>query len=558
VINSGSCGDIPTNVFETVTDIEELGIYCQMSGYCDNMSTFVPQIPIGKLDFVNCITTFSDFFLAQFTSMSILIIRWSPLEEINTKAFLHLPNITTLELTDNEINVLPHFQYENSTVFPNLLSLNLDRNKLELLPASCFLGLHELRYLFLSNNQIRTFFSTTFLGLVHLQRIDISGNKIAIWPDYVFTPLVSLSSLNLSDTGILQQINVKSFMFLTLLTELDVDKNFFFSLPPCLYSDIAIFPNLKLLTMNKNKDPIGIYINFERCFYNLRMFSMKDSFLIRLNEFDFAQLRRLKQLDLTGTKMETIEKYALWSNSLTKITLSNAVIDTIHSEVFESASAVTFINLSNIHIDKIILNGKYGTPQRLGETDQIRLTFRNMKSLNTLDLSGYGTEIITLDEETFRNSTSLKFLYLRKTGINFVRYTSLPSALWSSLLELDLSENPFVCDCRLVWFRRWLDRIQITKTKVLRLNDSYAYTCSFPIQDFGKSILGRNGPLTLLNELRCFSNDENLDSVFVVECIFLMIVVILSMSMSLLYRYRWHIHYWHIVMKVRIYMGYSL
>jgi len=133
--------------------------------------------------------------------------------------------------------------------------------------------------------------------------------------------------------------------------------------------------------------------------------------------------------------------------------------------------------------------------------------------------------------------------------IQTINYASLPSALWSNLTELDLSDNPYVCDCRLAWFRRWLIHKK-GKINVLRFNDSSAYTCSYPLEDAGRSITGR---LSQLDGMKCFENSVDVYLMIQLTC-FILIVLVSSLG-SLLHRYRWHIRYW--IMQVICYITFA-
>jgi len=127
---------------------------------------------------------------------------------------------------------------------------------------------------------------------------------------------------------------------------------------------------------------------------------------------------------------------------LTHLNLHGALITTyIDSSCFECTTYFKVLNISSIKIAEKHLD-------RFGNTRVQTLNFRNLTKLETLDLSDAQSDgIVELNEDTFRNSSQIKYLYMKKIGAKTVNYTSLPKALWSKLSKPDLSDNPYVCDC---------------------------------------------------------------------------------------------------------------
>jgi len=137
---------------------------------------------------------------------------------------------------------------------------------------------------------------------------------------------------------------------------------------------------------------------------------------------------------------------------------------------------------------------------------------------------------------------------MRNIGVKTVNYTSLPRALWSNLRQLDLSNNPYVCDCQLVWFQRWLMKAYTTSTTVIGLYDPTAYRCSYPVEDAGKSIIGLGGRMPKLNALTCFKSPP--DWCLGQQILFAIVTSLVSFIVSIVHRYRWHVRHWQFALQV--------
>lgn len=119
--------------------------------------------------------------------------------------------------------------------------------------------------------------------------------------------------------------------------------------------------------------------------------------------------------------------------------------------------------------------------------------FVDMGNLEVLDLSMNNLEVITMDmfeglKKSVGNVFTIKFynflitLYfffsLDRLKLNDNRLQTIESGAFSnlpSLSKVDLSENPFICDCNLAWFIQW---IEDNKAKIL---NSAKVKCALPI-----------------------------------------------------------------------------
>ncbi|KAK6638540.1 hypothetical protein RUM43_006807 [Polyplax serrata] len=102
---------------------------------------------------------------------------------------------TDLLLNDNEITKI-----KSDGLFgrlPNLLKLDLRRNKINGIEQNAFEGAEKLSELLLSENKLREIHNKMFLGLHNLKKLSLYENEITCVMPGSFNPLMNLKTLNL-------------------------------------------------------------------------------------------------------------------------------------------------------------------------------------------------------------------------------------------------------------------------------------------------------------------------------------------------------------------------
>ncbi|TSP57599.1 Nephrocan [Bagarius yarrelli] len=148
--------------------------------------------------------------LAQLRDLATLSACYNRL--VSVDGGLRLPGLTVLELTGNQLRVLP------SRLSTKLEKVDCGQNQIQEVTYQQLSGLRQLKHLFLENNTIRQFetnalrdcvqltnmaleqnlFSTIPHGLPEsLVRLDLKGNRIATIPESALKPLKRLQVLNL-------------------------------------------------------------------------------------------------------------------------------------------------------------------------------------------------------------------------------------------------------------------------------------------------------------------------------------------------------------------------
>ncbi|XP_067682296.1 toll-like receptor 4 [Haliotis asinina] len=161
--------------------------------------------------------------------------------------------------------------------------------------------------------------------------------------------------------------------------------------------------------------------------------------------------------------------------------------------------------------------------------------FRNLVSLNTLNLS---KNSISNLEFKITHMTNLTFLDLSSNEISSLDHmfmSQLDLISKTSVLKVDLSDNPLICSCVTLYFIQWM-----TQRKGLFVNQ-HLYECS---KDSGWLYKENVFEILLQLQQKCVSHFDlamgMLVSITSVTCILIA---------SILYRYRWKLRYLYYVAR---------
>ncbi|XP_053396087.1 toll-like receptor 2 type-2 isoform X3 [Mercenaria mercenaria] len=147
-----------------------------------------------------------------------------------------------------------------------------------------------------------------------------------------------------------------------------------------------------------------------------------------------------------------------------------------------------------------------------------------------------------LSDETFKENKRLRSLSLRYNEIGHIDESALPTTLLNKLYQLDLSQNPFVCDCRLEWFINW---IKMNRNRKVISRYPQEYVCSFPTE---KSKVKLSDISFTYKECHPWS-PWVWAAVIASPC-----VIVIGICVFILYRNRWNIkHYIYLLRKRRNY-----
>jgi hypothetical protein len=159
--------------------------------------------------------------------------------------------------------------------------------------------------------------------------------------------------------------------------------------------------------------------------------------------------------------------------------------------------------------------------------------FQGLSQLQHLDLSS--NLITSWSPDVFKGMDKLMFLSLRENRITTLNKDSFEHL--TSLRQLIFSNNPFVCDCEMVWYVSWILDGKISPT--FQPNMRQNYVCASPEKYKGISIL--DVPLT-----EC----ESVTTVLITGVSLLSIVTLFT-AVVFIFKYKWYLRYLIFLLKAR-------
>jgi len=434
------------------------------------------------------------------------------------------------------------------------LVLEINSNKLNALTNTSLIDVTQLTNLSMSSNLITTIESKTFSGMILLESLDLSRNPIIELVDWLFSPLVNLKTLILTQIGRYNHatgFNIKSFVNASNVRSFKYDHNRLDKIPGFEHNFRSVFPYLRSLSLDFNRIA---YIKPESLLglQSVQTLTLKMNNIEEIQNRTFCNLPLLKELDLGKNRLRKIHLDAFCSENLYSLDLSqNSKIKL--DKIFDCCPNVSVLLLSNC----------------CTKLDMMKLYFKNQTKLTRLDLSDNSIGRLPSNGSHFFSDTnsqlnylslsrnpirklhaaffevvteSLKTLLISDCEITVIEESSLPHRLWSDLKFVDMSDNKYTCDCRLVWFRNWLNR-NGTKKKFYK-TDPYQYRCYAPAEE-------ENVPLSNLTrsfDEKCFTESPDYWLAFV--SIFVIVTSTTSAVGSMLHRFRWHVRYYVYISKV--------
>ncbi|XP_072945472.1 uncharacterized protein [Epargyreus clarus] len=308
--------------------------------------------------------------------------------------------LTILDISYNKVQDLGSKNFDNNK---EMTHLNVSHNALRKLDKDTFVGLKRLVDLDLSNNEIATINAQTFKDLTVLERLDLSSNKLVTFESDTFEPLASLRILSIRNNSILE-IPSANILFIIHLEYLDLSENLIQQIPK---HGIPYLKELKNLDMNNNIidsiDPLGLH-----------------------------NLPSLRHLDLSDNNMTSVPTSALSKlSNLSHLYLSGNFFHNITALSFQSLFHLKHLHLSRLYdLDKI---------DSRAFVDNINLQKIWMNE---------NVKVKEVPPRLFHGNPKLTHIYIRNNALETLEASHFPI---DRLQELEISGNPFVCNCSLLW-----------------------------------------------------------------------------------------------------------
>ncbi|KAH8307278.1 hypothetical protein KR044_008916 [Drosophila immigrans] len=410
------------------------------------------------------------------------------------------------------------------------LMVNCGVGTLDVLPIALNPSIQRL---VIKNNKLKTI-DSSMQFYSHLQFLDLSFNDMVTIPERSFTYHARLQQLHLNHNKI-GQVNNKTFTGLTTMSVLNLRGNLIAELEYRTFS-----PMVKLEELNLGQNRIShIDPHALDDLVNLRVLYLDDNTLTTVpSELTFQALHSLAELYLGTNSFMTIPAGAFQDlKGLTRLDLRGAGLHNISGEALKGLEGVRYLDLSDNRLQAV----PTAALQHLARLEQLSLgqndfevipagAFAGLRELRQLEITG-AQRLRRVESGAFTANTNLEHLnlsankqlselqanvlggfpHLKTVTLKENQLSTLSESLfpWSDLETLDLSENPFVCDCQLMWLRNLL----------ISRNGSNQYApviCAYPANL-------REQPLTQLAEplLGCThgaANKQAIIGILVVAC----------------------------------------
>ncbi|CAB0030585.1 unnamed protein product [Trichogramma brassicae] len=415
--------------------------FCPNGCNCDD-NTLVASCISAKLDVIP---------IALNPSIQRVVLRDNQIRTVDAAAFQFYGDLKNVDLSYNQLVAVPERTFEAQKL---LMELHLKRNRISTLTEKTFLGLRSLAVLNLRNNFLETLANGLFASLDKLEELDLGQNRISVVEPGAFHKLGSLRVLYLDDNQ-LKEIPSAALKPLNALAELHIGLNAFTSLPDEAFKGLE-----KLVVLD-----------------------ITAAGLDNISADAFRGLEALKTLQLNGNKLREIPTKQLSILArLEVLALGQNDFATIRTGAFKGLTNLKRLEISG---SKLLTTVKRGAFADNGNLEY--LTLNNNKRLTTLE------------DGALEGLPNLRELMLRDNS--FATFSESLVA-WSELRRLDLSENPLVCDCGMLWL-----------SEVLAPRNSSPVICSEPKDLQGKSLRGMRP-----EDLGCAFSDPRKQALLLTLC----------------------------------------
>ena len=434
----------------------------------------------------------------------------------------------------------------------NVTEIDMTGNHLTVLTENCFRRFSRLSSIILTKNRISKIEEGAFNGLSGLKTLKLSSNPLKSFANDFLSKLKSLITLRLDNIPMTCSFfNTSIFRPKIGLTALYISHNKLNMFPKFLYKLSSLTPTLTSLFFNDNNlSYLGP--GYFRGIETLQYLHLSNNRINYIQAKSFKYLLQLRKLVLTRNPLGRVSSKTYLPKSLHTLSMADSdrfVLNDKSQVLFENLPELRSLNLRNNHfnfrrtnVSRLFFAFENLTELNLQGTrfkNSEMMHFKHLKSMTTLILTK--NQIKELDRDDFSSMVgTLKQLQLGSNRITTINVTSLPNEIWTHLEKIELSNNPWNCDCEIIWLKNWLK----TNEKKVMLYGMKHFVCSFNEVSKGKSLLN----LTLTQE-ECFTTslDYCLASTILIS---LALLSITSMS-AVLHRYRWHVKYWYFVLKVK-------
>uniref|UniRef100_A0A8C2EGF0 SLIT and NTRK-like family, member 5b n=1 Tax=Cyprinus carpio TaxID=7962 RepID=A0A8C2EGF0_CYPCA len=373
-----------------------------------------------------------------------LLLTGNLLKKVSLNDFVQYEGLTILHLGNNDISEIEGGAFNG---LQGLKRLHLNNNKIEALKDDTFLGLESLEYLQIDYNYISHIQPKALRDLRHLEVLILNDNLLSTLPNNIFQ-YVPLTHLDLrgNQLKVLPYIGLLEHM--SHIVELQLEENPW----NCSCELIALKAWLESIscTCNLQISDLGLNVNCqERKIesisdldpkpYNPKKMYLTGNYISSVCSSDFNGATGLDLLHLGNNRIAVIHDKTFGQLiHLRRLYLNGNLIERLTEDMFYGLQSLQFLYLEYNVIREIAVGAFQQVPN-------LQLLFLNNNLLKTLPLGVF-------------DGLSLARLNLRS---NHLRTLPVGGALedLTSLVQIDLFENPWDCSCLAVEMKNWLEQL---------------------------------------------------------------------------------------------------
>ncbi|XP_044761237.1 protein toll-like [Coccinella septempunctata] len=436
---------------------------------------------------------------------------------IPTEKFRGVQNVTELKLRANDLTTLGDGFFEN---FPELISLELDRNNLRLqenslstlsklkfisisdnhletLQRNLFRNLSSLQKLYIWKNELRVIERHTLEGLKNLEVLELAFNKIETIEEGAFDFTPNLVNISFRYNSI-QNVSRRMFQFNKLLEQVVLSGNPGLAIEDGVFSDLKHLKivdvggsNLTSLPEDSFKNSTSlVHISLERNqikniarniftdLVNLRRLSLAYNKIEKLNDETFSSLANLEVLDLQHNELQEINSELLKHvTKLKELNLNSNKIKDIDLGAFSRNKLLQKILLSHNSYKYEYKSIYQISPfNKCGDLEEIDLSYNEvmdfpedlvlLTSMKSINISTNNISSLRVNA-LWKITTNELIIDLENNKISHLNFENVEVTAYQqpnldayhntgSPTVVRLSRNPIVCDCFAIDFVRYI------------------------------------------------------------------------------------------------------